>query len=373
MARLEEIRSRLDHLTEDILTILAERNILVREVARNKRENGKPIHAPLREVNIFSKIDVGSRRLGLNIDFINTVFSLLITHAKDAECDEIGLDTFMDRTPQSEDALRADLLRLTKDAAESYATEYCQGAGTDALGWYLQRERDELLRAIRVTKPRGLAIDLGCATGNAADILQRHFDRVVGYDISPHMINRARDSRHWGDHVSFEVHDLDQGIPQADQSVSFLVANFGSASEVSENLLSEVARVLEPGGRAILSYNNRDALSNFWYYPWPATVRAHANYFNNTLEVWFGKNVYVVRNRTIRANELREQTRASGLIDESVWSFPTVLTLLPKFFFDSTRAEYTELMKHVREIDDVLAYGAHKGTYLVTVLYKPSN
>jgi hypothetical protein len=77
--------------------------------------------------------------------------------------------------------------------------------------------------------------------------------------------------------VSFEQRDLDETIPLADSSVSFAVANFGAASELRPDLLNELQRLLKAGGKALLSYYNKDALVNHWIYPWPATIHSHLN------------------------------------------------------------------------------------------------
>jgi ubiquinone/menaquinone biosynthesis C-methylase UbiE len=61
--------------------------------------------------------------------------------------------------------------------------------------------------------------------------------------------------------------DLTTGIPMSDTSVDFLVSSFGSAGEVHPDIISEVNRVLKPGGKAWLSFYNKDAFAHIWWQP----------------------------------------------------------------------------------------------------------
>mgnify|MGYP001618739550 CR=1 FL=1 len=90
---LKKIREHLDIMDWDLLVLLATRLLLVREVAEQKRGKG-PIHAPEREAEIFSRVADDCHVLGLDPDYILEIVSLIIAHAKDAECDVLGIDTF---------------------------------------------------------------------------------------------------------------------------------------------------------------------------------------------------------------------------------------------------------------------------------------
>lgn len=369
---LPEIRTRIDELNRAMLDILTERVLLVRQVARKKQEKGASIHAPVREAQVFHWLEQECVKRGLDGNYMLGLMSLIIAHAKDAECEELGLDTFMPSASVAAGTLREQLLALAQAAAPAYDTEYCNGRGGDAIHAYLRRE-ERLLDTVTAGLPhRGLALDLGCAIGNVANVLQRRFKEVRAYDVSPHMIERAQGSRVWQSRVRFHQHDLETGIPVDDASASLAVASFGAASEICAELLPELARVLKPGGRALLSFSNREALGPMWYYPWPSTLRAHANTHNDTLEVWYGDMVYTVRNVSVTAELLAKECREQDLVLERLETYPTFLSILPRFFFSSERSQYAKLVQAVTEIDDTLAFGPHhRGTYLVAVLQKP--
>lgn len=65
---------------------------------------------------------------------------------------------------------------------------------------------------------------------------------------------------------------MECGIPAEDASVDFVVANFGSASEISSDIFPEISRVLTSGGVAYLSFYNNSALSNTWWQPGQTSI-----------------------------------------------------------------------------------------------------
>lgn len=369
---LEKIRDRLDALNWQTLLILSERLMLVREVATQKKAKGDGvIHAPSREAAIFDRTIDHCRVLGLDANYVLEIVSLMIAHAKDAECDVLGVETFLDTRPKKPEDLRADLLKLTAATAPNYSPDYCEGQGSDAVQSHLGRERNLLEQSIDALANKKLAIDLGCANGKATEFLEGHFSRVRAFDICPQMIDHARTRRLWPSHVEFETADLEEGIPQDDASVSFAVANFGAASEVSQRLLPELSRTLENDGKAFLSFYNADAISNLWYYPWPSTMRAHLNVHNNTLEVWYQDRVYTVQGAGMTVMMLQEACGLHGLEVEWVETYPTFLSIVPRFFFGSSR--FRPLVEAVTEVDEAMARKApYRGTHLTALVRKIS-
>jgi SAM-dependent methyltransferase len=106
--------------------------------------------------------------------------------------------------------------------------------------------------------PKGEILDIGCGTGLNSKQLHRAGYTVTGIDLSPSAINQYMKSDFSG-----AVVDIEQGLP-------FAPASFDSVwiSEVIEHiveyktLLSEISRVLKPGGRVYLTTPN----SAFWAY-----------------------------------------------------------------------------------------------------------
>lgn len=367
---LDNIRDRIDALNWQMLLILQERLALVREVAVQKQKKGDGvIHAPSREAEMFDKAADHCRVLGLDPDYVLEIFSLMIAHAKDAECDVLGVDTFLETRPKTQEDLRANLLKLTAATAPHYGLDYCEGQGADAVRSYLQREQQLLRESIDALPQRKLALDLGCATGKTAELLERYFCRVRGLDLCPLMVEHARTRRSWPEFVEFAAMDLEERIPVENDSVSFAVANFGAASEVSQHLLQELSRVLEPGGQGFLSFYNADAISNLWYYPWPSTLRSHLNTYNNTLEVWYQGKVYTVQATGMTEAALKQECERHGLTVKWVQTYPTFLSIVPRFFFGSPR--FQKLVKAVTEADEALARKKpYRGTYLTALIKK---
>ncbi len=103
----------------------------------------------------------------------------------------------------------------------------------------------------------GKALDLGCGTGNyTAELYRRGFD-VVGLDASEKMLEIARKKL---PQVSF-VHGDAYQLPFPDESfdVVLSVTMFEFIHE-PEKVVSEIHRVLKPGGEVIIGTMNGNSL-----------------------------------------------------------------------------------------------------------------
>lgn len=110
------------------------------------------------------------------------------------------------------------------------------------------------LRADRLLPPGIDVLDLGCSVGYGAAILARGSRRVTGVDLDPNAVAQAAADH--GSAAGFLVADA-AALPFADQSFD-AVACFEIVEHVDPPaaLLSEVARVLRPGGILCLSTPN---------------------------------------------------------------------------------------------------------------------
>jgi SAM-dependent methyltransferase len=98
--------------------------------------------------------------------------------------------------------------------------------------------------------PVGDALDAACGTGRHAEYLAGQGFTVIGVDSSPEMLERARTRVPSGD---FRLGDL-RDLPLPDGSVDLVVSGLAlSHSPSLEPVLAEFARVLRPGGRAVIS------------------------------------------------------------------------------------------------------------------------
>ena len=97
-------------------------------------------------------------------------------------------------------------------------------------------------------------LDLGCGTGNAAELLSPLVKRVIAVDRSQPMLNAAKKRLSGGgcENVEFVLGDL-SSLPiedaQADAAVCFLVLHH---VEDPAAALKECARVLKPGGQLLV-------------------------------------------------------------------------------------------------------------------------
>ncbi|MFI2365181.1 class I SAM-dependent methyltransferase [Promicromonospora sp. NPDC019610] len=132
--------------------------------------------------------------------------------------------------------------------AASYDTE---NSGSLLNAWY---ERPAMVRLAGDVRGRKI-LDAGCGSGPLSAELRDRGADMTGFDGSPSMVELAR--RRLGDDVPLTVADLAQPLPYADDTfddvVSSLVLHY---LEDWRPPLTELHRVLKPGGRLILSVNH---------------------------------------------------------------------------------------------------------------------
>lgn len=93
----------------------------------------------------------------------------------------------------------------------------------------------------------GRVIDLGCGTGLAARAFAGHAGEIIGIDLSPRMIDRARAT---GLYAELDVAELMEGLARRPDASADLILAADVMVYVHDMapLLIEVARVLVPGG-----------------------------------------------------------------------------------------------------------------------------
>jgi ubiquinone/menaquinone biosynthesis C-methylase UbiE/chorismate mutase len=261
---------------------------------------------------------------------------------------------------------RKNLLNLTDRIAPTYDNNF--DTNFFATQSYRRFESALIDQVVAGLNDRSSALDLGCATGAYACRLSFLFSRVVGYDISKSMIDHAcispRDQREGT--LSFKVADLDEGIPENDSSAAFILMNLGTASDMKDAgaLLTEVHRVLKPGGKAVLSFYNSDALvfkCNF--IPWALSLAAEMNPRRRCLDVHFGHEVFSIHAKAYTLSEL-ERLLPAGLDIKQGVTYPTISSILPNEFFGE------ETVHNLVEDIDVQLRTHQQGNYLLVVCEK---
>lgn len=98
--------------------------------------------------------------------------------------------------------------------------------------------------------PPGRALDAACGTGRHAAYLAELGHQVVGVDLTPEMLARARERV---PEAEFQVGDLRE-LPAKDASFELIVCGLAlSHLPVLNDPIRELARVLAPGGRLVIS------------------------------------------------------------------------------------------------------------------------
>jgi ubiquinone/menaquinone biosynthesis C-methylase UbiE len=109
---------------------------------------------------------------------------------------------------------------------------------------------EPIVRRLLEDAPRGVALDAACGTGRLASVLVGLGHQVIGVDTTPAMLELAR----------ARVADADlragrlEALPVDDCSVDVVTCGLALTHvERLEPVISEFARVLRPGGQAVIS------------------------------------------------------------------------------------------------------------------------
>jgi ubiquinone/menaquinone biosynthesis C-methylase UbiE len=118
-------------------------------------------------------------------------------------------------------------------------------------GFYSDEVRDAVLTAALIS-PTDTVLDVGAGTGFLTERAAKLARKVIALDLSQSMTDEAR-SKLRGKNVEFRIGDAEQ-IPLADSSVDSVIGNMIlHHCPRPEVAVKEMARVLVPGGRLVLS------------------------------------------------------------------------------------------------------------------------
>ncbi len=129
-----------------------------------------------------------------------------------------------------------------------------------------RKEIDELLdylKKVGLNPARGTALDFGCGVGRLTQGLARHFDRVKGVDISPSMIDLARQYNRFGDHVEYFVNARSDLRLFPDRSFDLIYSSITLQHvppQFSRQYIADFVRVLRPGGAIVFQLPHKRTL-----------------------------------------------------------------------------------------------------------------
>lgn len=347
--KLEQARKGVEEVTDIIVDNFFKRQKLMREIADAKNQKGdeQPIFQHQREVNLINKYVEKAKTEGINSKMVELLVGELMSFGKWEQGKILNRKNYLSTKEVSSATLKDNLIRLTAQVAKHY---HAYDEGWNATTHIIRRERECIKEAFKVSSSKekpNLAIDLGCANGESTQWLAKNFKRVVGYDISPDFIAIAKEKN--VPTADFQEVDLENGIPQTDSSVDMVLANFGSASEISSNVFAETSRVLKAGGKAFLSFYNKEAIANKWWRPWTNAFPIMINPSNNTLDVEYKGTVFTIKAIPATAHTINRQAEENGLKVLKVSGSNHFWDFCPSLFF---HAEFGAEEKVIQSIDE---------------------
>jgi ubiquinone/menaquinone biosynthesis C-methylase UbiE/chorismate mutase len=369
--KLEQARKDVEEVTDNIIDNFFKRQKLMREIADAKNQKGdeQPIFQHQREVNLINKYVEKAKKEGINATMVELLVGELMSFGKWEQGKILNRKGYLNTNPENPEVLKTNLKKLTAQVAKHYDAYDKEWNATTHI---INRERECIKEAFKVATPdekHDLAIDLGCANGDSTQWLSKNFKRVIGYDISPEFVAIAKEKNLPS--VEFKEVDLENGIPQDDNSVDLVLANFGSASEVSSNIFAETSRVLKVGGKAFLSFYNEEALANKWWRPWTNAFPIMINPANSTLDVEYKGTVYTIKAIPATAQSIQRQAEENGLKVSKISGSNHFWDFCPSLFFhDEFGAEekvIQSIAEHENKTEETPPF---LGQYLQTILEK---
>lgn len=366
---LKELGTRFGVLDRHVVAVIKNRMDLAERVAAHKIRTRQPIVRLDIEDARMRAMQEHAVALGMNPFFIASLAYAIIGEScklqtvlyQQAEATNSDFSE-----PHNEEGLRQfyrnNLLALTDSIAETYDEQY-DGAYY-ATHDYIGYEYEIIEREVSSLSDLDTILDLGCATGRMTIALASKFKKAIGYDLCPHMLRVARRkvSEQGITNVTYEEIDLEGLLPLPDASVSFVVMNMGTASDVRNlsGLMKEVRRVLQRGGKFMFSFYNREALVYAWdFLPWPVGLAAEINVALNCLEVHKQGTILSVYARPYTVEEAAELF-PKGMSATEVSTYPTISAILPHDLLHKK----LEAQKNVAALDKTLAT-SNKGAYIV--------
>lgn len=332
-------REELSRITTDMSSLFLERQKLMWLIASSKR-NSEAILQLDREYELILKFWEIANSIWEDERMIEMLIWLITAAWKEKQKKILERSSVFVKENIPIEILKKNLLELTDLVAEKY-DDYWEWF--DATKMAREFEMWLLENSISEMNNKWLAIDLWCANWkNTKTISDLWFEKVIWYDISPKMIEVAM-SNNKLENLEYIEYDLFLWIPLENDSVDLVISNFWSASEISENIIPEIDRVLKKWWKAFFSFYNKNALMNDWWQPWQWSIEAVINTEDDIIEVpvvdWFKHKVFKVYAKSTNDKNLTKKIESTDLKIEKFYSHSLISAMMPPMFFDKSKRE----------------------------------
>ncbi len=193
--------------------------------------------------------------------------------------------------------------------------------------------------------PEHLVADVGCGPGLVAEIFLDNGNRVIG--VEPNREMRIAGERYLAGHANFTmIEGSAEATTLADRNVDFVVAGQAFHWFRPAETRAEFARILKPGGWAVLLWHDRNTESTPFLRAYEDFVRRHATDYERVthkyvasygaLERFFAPNeMKPIRQSSYQRLDLdglRGRLLSSSYIPKSGEQYEAMQRELPQFF-----------------------------------------
>ncbi len=233
---------------------------------------------------------------------------------------------------------------------------------------YRPRYGSDVVHAIQQAcnlRPEHLIADVGCGTGLLAEIFLQNGNRVIG--VEPNCEMRLAGEKYLAAYPNFSmVEGSAEATTLPAGSLDFVIAGQAFHWFQPPQARAEFARILKPGGWAVLVWHDRDVLSTAFLRAYEAFVRQHAVDYEqvthkylasyHVLQHFFAPNemklIHQHNAQRLDFDGLRGRLLSSSYIPKSGERYDAMMQALPQLF-----QEHATDDQLVLEYDTKIYYG----------------